>query len=360
MEIKGILLVAVIMATTITLNAQKKVAVWETKCGDNSISSFQSTMVRGGMETAVANAIGYTGYDRTAFDAILKEHNFQRSGSVKDSDIKRLGEMAGVQYIIVPEANADGSNFYIIVKILDVETGEFGAAYDVLCGNSVSDIRTACSELGNKLFGGYGIINGHEFVDLELQSGTLWATCNVGAKTPEEYGCYYAWGETKTKKMTFEWRDYKYANGNYDKLTKYCTGNSCGNDGFTDGLTILQSGDDAATANWGGSWHTPSKAQWDELMQNTSYKMVVQNGVNGVLFTASNGKSLFLPAAGACLTFPAGQDFMGLYWSNSLNYGKPYSAWYFIFNFGNNSCETLDRCGSGRSSGFSVRPVCDK
>lgn len=149
----------IIFLLALTLEAmaqQKKVAVWETKCSDNSITTFQSTMVRGGMETAVANAIDYIGYDRASFDAILKEHNFQRSGSVKDSDIRRLGEMAGVQYIIVPEANADGNDFYIIVKMLDVETGEFGAAYDALCTNSASEIRKACSNLGAKLLGNTG------------------------------------------------------------------------------------------------------------------------------------------------------------------------------------------------------------
>lgn len=144
----------VLLVFALTLTAQnKKVAVWETKCSDKSITSFQSTMVRGGMEAAVANAPGYIGYDRASFDAIMKEHNFQRSGSVKDSDIKRLGEMAGVQYIIVPEANADGDDFYIIVKMLDVETGEFGAAYDALCGSTAAEIKKACFELGTKLFG---------------------------------------------------------------------------------------------------------------------------------------------------------------------------------------------------------------
>lgn len=151
---KRVLLLLLIVGFSVFCMAQnKKVAVWETKCSDKSITSFQSTMVRGGMEAAVANAPGYIGYDRASFDAIMKEHNFQRSGAVKDSDIKRLGEMAGVQYIIVLEANAAGDDFYIIVKMLDVETGEFGAAYDALCGSSASEIKQTCSELGVKLLG---------------------------------------------------------------------------------------------------------------------------------------------------------------------------------------------------------------
>ena len=144
------LIFTILLTTSLLTMAQKKVAVWETKCTDNSVSSFQRIMVRGGMESAVANAPGYTGYDRASFDAIINEHNFQRSGAVSESDIKRLGEMAGVQYIIVPEAMVEGNDFYIIVKMLDVETGEFGAAYDALC--AVSEIKTACSQLGALLF----------------------------------------------------------------------------------------------------------------------------------------------------------------------------------------------------------------
>lgn len=86
-------------------------------------------MVRGGMETAVGNTPGYKVYDRSSFDAIMKEQNFQRSGAVDDQQIRQLGVMAGVQYIIVPEATAAGNEFYILVKMLDVETGEFGAVY---------------------------------------------------------------------------------------------------------------------------------------------------------------------------------------------------------------------------------------
>lgn len=133
--------------------AQKKVAVWETKCSDGSVSAMQMLIVRGGMETAVSNAPGYVGFNRTDFDAILKEHNFQRSGAVSDADIKRMGEMAGVQYIIVPEVSAQGNDFYIIVKMLDIETGQFGAAHQELCSSSAADIKRACAKLGSKVFG---------------------------------------------------------------------------------------------------------------------------------------------------------------------------------------------------------------
>lgn len=146
--------------------------------------------------------------------------------------------------------------------------------------------------------GGGGGLNGHDYVDLGLPSGTLWATCNVGAATPEGYGDYFAWGETQPK-TTYNWSTYKYANGNYDQLTKYCNWFDYGYNGFTDDLTVLQPGDDAATANWGSGWCMPTREQWVELYQNTANIWTTQNGVNGRLFTASNGNSLFLPAAGA-------------------------------------------------------------
>ncbi|MBO7490415.1 MAG: hypothetical protein J6T88_09070 [Bacteroidales bacterium] len=151
---RNFFILALTIVSSLSLFAQnKKVAVWDTKCTDNSITSMQRVMVRGGMEAAVANAPGYTGFDRASFDAIIKEHNFQRSGAVNDNDIRRLGEMAGVQYIIVPEAMAQGGDFYIIVKMLDVESGEFGAAYEELCTTSAADIKRACAKLGSQLFG---------------------------------------------------------------------------------------------------------------------------------------------------------------------------------------------------------------
>lgn len=154
--IRKLLVLTLALIITASVVAQKKVAVWETKCTDNSITSFQSTMVRGGMETAVGNTPGYEVYDRSAFDAIMKEQNFQRSGAVDDKQIRQLGVMAGVQYIIVPEAAVDGNEFYILVKMLDVETGKFGAVYEDLCGPSGAEIRKACSNLGAQLFGSSG------------------------------------------------------------------------------------------------------------------------------------------------------------------------------------------------------------
>jgi len=192
------------------------------------------------------------------------------------------------------------------------------------------------------------------YVDLGLPSGLLWATCNVGADNPEDYGDYFAWGETQPKD-TYNWSTYQYSNGSDNTLTKYCTDAIYGYNGFTDNLITLLPEDDAATANWGSDWRMPTKEEWQELYNNTTVTWTTQNGVNGRLFTASNGNSLFLPAAGdrfnSSLGY-AGSD--GCYWSSSLHTDGPYHAWYFGFQSG--SYYDVWNNG-GRLYGQSVRAV---
>jgi hypothetical protein len=191
----------------------------------------------------------------------------------------------------------------------------------------------------------------HEYVDLGLPSGLLWATCNVGADTPEAYGDYFAWGETTTKD-TYGWSNYQHCNGSDYALTKYCYNSSYGYNGFTDNLTTLQPEDDAATANWGSGWRMPTKAEFAELLDHTTMTVTTQNGVNGWLFTAKNGSgnSLFLPAAGCRWGDElGGAGGWGAYWSSSLSTGSTTNAFYFDFEW------FVDVFS--RFYGCSVRPV---
>lgn len=173
-----------------------------------------------------------------------------------------------------------------------------------------------------------------DWVDLDLPSGLLWATRNVGATSPEDYGDYFAWGETQTKESYYTWSTYRYCNGDYDQLTKYCNNSYHGYNGFTDGLTTLQPGDDAATANYGG--RTPTQAEWQELIDNTTSQWTTINGVNGRCLTGSNGNSLFLPATGYRVdsSFISYAGNYGNYWSSSLLTYRSDDAWYFRFNSG--------------------------
>lgn len=212
-------------------------------------------------------------------------------------------------------------------------------------------IACGCTKSDDPNNGG-GTYNGHEYVDLGLPSGTLWATCNVGATSPEDYGDYFAWAETEPKSV-YNWSTYKYCDGDYDELTKYCTRSGYGNNGFTDNLTVLLPEDDAATANWGNGWRMPTENECRELMHNTTHTWTTQNGVNGRRFIGSNGNSIFLPAAG----YRWGGELndagsRGYYWSQSLYAGSPDDAWYLYFY--------SDDCNMGsyyRYNGFSVRPV---
>ncbi len=202
----------------------------------------------------------------------------------------------------------------------------------------------------------YNILLGnvHEYVDLGLPSGTLWATTNIGADNPEDYGDYFAWGET-TPKDVYNWSTYKWCNGSNNTLTKYCFDSSYGYNGFVDNKTELDPEDDAATANWGPEWCMPTKEQQDEVQDYCTSEWTTRNGVNGRLFTSTiNGASLFLPAAGyrgyyGELYF-AGSD--GYSWSRTLGASRPYYAYFLSFGSGYMCWNYLNRL-----IGQSVRAV---
>ena len=193
------------------------------------------------------------------------------------------------------------------------------------------------------------------WVDLGLPSGLLWAECNVGATVPEEYGDYFAWGETTTK-STYSWSTYRYCTtdgeGNLSTLTKYNTSSTYGT---TDTLTTLLPGDDAATARLGGGARTPTYDEWSELLNNTTAEWTTLNGVNGRRFTSTtNGNSIFLPAAGwrsgSELDYAGG---VGYYWSSSLDSGSP--SYARRFGFGSGAQDMY--YGSDRYNGLGVRAV---
>ena len=202
------------------------------------------------------------------------------------------------------------------------------------------------------------IVDLHECVDLGLPSGTLWATCNIGANSPEDYGDYFAWGETITK-SDYSWNTYTYCNGSQTTMTKYCNNSSYGYNGFTDDLTELELSDDAAYMNWGNAWRMPSKTQFDELI-NSSYTTTIwttQNGIYGRKITSKfNGNSIFLPVAGTRFgTQLYNKGNYGDYLSCTLSTSLPDYAYYIFLNSYNITYTTegdYHRC-----YGRSVRPV---
>ncbi len=198
-------------------------------------------------------------------------------------------------------------------------------------------------------FAAFSDENGHEYVDLGLS--VKWATCNVGADSPEDYGDYFAWGETSPK-STYDWSTYKWCKGAYDNLTKYNTKSGFGT---VDNKNQLDLSDDAARANWGGSWRMPTHNELTELRENCSWTWTTQNGVKGYKVTSkTNGNSIFLPAAGyrdSSSLYNAGS--YGYYWSSSLYSGFPHCARYVGFD-----SSGVDWYYNRRHFGQSVRPVC--
>lgn len=186
-------------------------------------------------------------------------------------------------------------------------------------------------------------------IDLGLPSGTKWACCNVGATTPEGYGGHYAWGET-SEKSYYGWGTYKWCNGSYNSLTKYCTDPKCGN---VDGKTVLDLSDDVAHVKMGGSWRMPNIEQMKELIDNCTETWTQQNGVNGIIVTGPSGGQIFLPAAGG--RWGGDLDYEGsdgYYWSSSLDPGDDGNAYSLDFDSGNWGWD------GSRSGGRSVRAVC--
>jgi hypothetical protein len=198
-----------------------------------------------------------------------------------------------------------------------------------------------------------GSHNGHEYVDLGLS--VKWATCNVGATKPEEYGDYFAWGETQPK-STYNLSNYKYYNYSSSSLTKYCTNSSYGT---VDNKTQLELSDDAARANWGGSWRVPTKEEQKELLEKCTWTWTTQNGVYGYKVTSKKSgytnKSIFLPAAGCRSGSSLSEAGYGGYaWSSSLHTDNSGCASMLHFY----SSGDVWRSGYSRYCGFSVRPVC--
>lgn len=181
-------------------------------------------------------------------------------------------------------------------------------------------------------------------VDLGLPSGTLWADRNVGADSPEDYGDYFAWGETEPK-STYNWSTYKWCRGSEDTMTKYCTDSSYGT---VDNKTVLDLEDDAAYVNMGAEWRMPTTDELKELSNKCTWTWTTQNGTKGHRVTGPNGKSIFLPAA--VNIYNVGP--FGYYWSSSLLERYPSYAWNLGFNSRVHSTTYLSR-----DTGRTVRAV---
>lgn len=196
------------------------------------------------------------------------------------------------------------------------------------------------------------VADGHEYIDLGLPSGTLWATMNIGANNPEDYGDYFAWGETEPKD-DYNWNTNKW--GYYDEnsklhITKYNTNSDYGP---VDNKIELDTEDDAAYVNWGSSWRMPTMVQIKELINKCSWEWTTRNGINGYRVIGPNGNELFLPATGYRYNSSLYYSyFEGHYWSRDLYDIHPDCAYRLRIAEGVRNCNVYNRY-----FGYAVRAV---
>lgn len=291
-----IFLLSVLSLTAVAQN-KKTVAVLDPICRDNSVNVFFQQMVRGAMESAITASSEYKAYDRSAFDQIQKEQAFQRTGAVNDSQIKKMGELAGVDYVLVSEVSAYEGYLSAIIKILNVTTGEYDKSVDDYMELKPESVKTKCREMASSLFGSSPsktptsnnqVLVG--YVDLGLPSGTLW-------KKDNEAGGFYTY--------------------------------------------------DQAIAKFGNS--LPTKEQWEELISSCRWTWTG----SGYRVVSPNGQSIVLPAAG-CRDCYGSVNYVGsygYYWSSTPDGSD--LAWRLIFS----SSGVRMQQGIGRCAGQSVRLV---
>lgn len=189
-------------------------------------------------------------------------------------------------------------------------------------------------------------------VDLGLS--VKWASVNIGASKPEEYGEYYSWGETATK-IDYDWTTYKYCSSDR-YMIKYSI-----NYGIKDNITTLELDDDVAHIKYGGSWRMPTKNEWEELKFKCEWTWTSKNGVNGYeVRSKTNGNTIFLPTGGRkgykdTTSDPIFIGEHGYYWSSSLSKDRSYYA--CVLSFSSDNISLRDE-GLQRDGGISVRAVC--
>lgn len=236
-----------------------------------------------------------------------------------------------------------------IVKVVDGVVEAIGQGSAIIFAQAGA-LKQECVVFANIS----GMENGYAYVDLGLS--VKWATCNVGATKPEEYGDYFAWGEVEATEV-YDWSVYKYCNGIDSSLTKYCDNNNYGHNGFIDNKIVLYPEDDAATVNWGGEWRIPTYEELNELKTKCIWEWTTQNGVNGSKVTGLNGNFIFLPAAGLIngLVLLFNESYT-CYWSSSLCVNDPNNAYYLT-----SSSEYLEWSSyyRHRCCGKSIRPICE-
>lgn len=349
--------------------AQIRVAILPTTDKSGEVKYALKLLLNSSLTTAISTTEGYEAYDRIDLSSVLDEQSFQRTGMVSDAEIHKIGEMTGASFVLITEAAPmDESHLVATAKIVNVESAKIENSAGSIVSTDPSQMETDCKALTDKLFiktpvtnkpynvqstNKNGIENGHEYVDLGLS--VKWATCNVGALRPNEYGDHYAWGEISTKRK-YDDDNYTFGIRGFNGFNKYNTKSEYG---VIDNRINLDLTDDVAHVKWGGKWRIPTMEEIEELLDenNCIWSWTTQNGVYGYKVTSKKtgyeNCFIFLPAAGA--GYWDGIEDMGVdgrYWSSTLARFEPYMAYDFEFSSDKAKCDW-----AYREIGYSVRPV---
>lgn len=272
-----------------------------------------------------------------------------------------IGEDVTVSYNITPSNSTNSTLTWFsdntsVAEVTDngmVTAKSKGKATITASANDGSGVTATCNVVVST-----PALEGTVYMGTHSSEGyrLYWATSNLSSSglcaKPEDYGDYYAWGETEPKE-SYSWSTYKFGTSSSGPLSKYNTYSSYGS---VDNKTVLEPEDDVAHVKLGGKWRIPTDAEWTELMTKCTWTWVTNyngSGINGRLVKATNGNSIFLPAAG----YRSDADLavagsLGRYWSSSLFTSTPLFAWDVYF--GSNNVRRYD---DRRNRGLSVRPV---
>jgi hypothetical protein len=284
--------------------------------------------------------------DRDRLDSLFNQQTIMLKDPSKEPQVYHLPQTIHLQknQVLVFAQPTDDGKFYYTDYIGDI-------TFYAQIGQKEVDISNARKTL--HIDAGYYCEDGEncdtlailepEYVDLGLS--VKWATFNEGATSPEDYGDYFAWGETEPKE-TYSWATYKWCDGTQNTMTKY---------NATDGKTILEPTDDAAQVHRGGKWRMPTKAECQELIDSCTWEWTTSNNISGYRVTGPNGHSIFLPAGGVRIgnaSYAIGE--FGYYWSSSLMIDSISEARSIVFTPTSKSCDS-DFLYRGRK----IRPVYD-
>lgn len=336
----------IVFGANAQVTAKKKVAVYVT---GNEVENSIKKVLGAKFVTAITESGDFAAVERTSefLAALTKENDYQTSGEVRDSQIAKLGQKFGVKYVVVADVSEAFDELFVAARLINVETGLVESAYDAnrqaetmqelinLSQNVISGLfknisKAQTEKIKRSLISSSGKINGHDYVDLGLPSGLKWATCNLGATTPTQWGNYYCWGETSPTSENFR-------NSSCSTLGRLM--------GDISGIQEY----DVARKSWGATWRMPTSTEFEELINLCQWQWI--SGL-GYKIIGPNGNFIFILAArygGSRGEIGAAGD----YWSSTpLTKNNNESANRLFFNDGEFSVES-----NPRNMPYTIRPV---